>query len=331
MTLKELARILNVSVSTVSKALRNSPEISPDTIQKVKELAKLNHYVPNTLAQNLKGRKTKTIGVVIPSILPQFFAKALHGIETKASELGYGIIICISNESLEKEKQSLKTLVNGRVDGLIVSLSRETQASMDIEHVMDLKNYKIPLVLFDRVLDAIECDKVSINDSLQAEQATMELYKSGCRQIAYVSGIPKTSVNDERLNGYKEALKRVNLKEQIIQFEESNFQDKKIQKLLKDGKLDGILASDELSGIKSMKAGLSAGFSIPNDFSVIGFTNGIMGEQFIPSLTVVDQHAEEQGKLALETMVDRIEEKLPPEKFHYKLDTSIIRRGSTKN
>ncbi|MEO2126680.1 MAG: LacI family DNA-binding transcriptional regulator [Christiangramia sp.] len=328
-TLKELSKLLNVSISTVSKALRDSPEISPETRKKVKELAELNQYVPNALAQNLKNRKTKTIGVIIPSILPHFFAKALHGIETKAAELGYGIIICISNESREKEAESIKRLMNGRVDGLILSLSRETQASKDTSHIMDILKYRIPLVLFDRVLEEIDCDKVSINDALQAEQATIKLFQQSCRKIVYCTGISNTSVDDQRKTGYLQALESLKLDSNFVEFDTPEVASAAIQKLLKQDKMDAVLASDELSAILAMKSILKSGYRIPEDVAIIGFTNGSMSEHFVPSLTTVDQHAEEQGSLALETMVDRIEGKLPADKLNYKLETSIIQRDST--
>ncbi len=329
-TLKELSKLLNVSVSTVSKALNDSPEISDKTRERVKELAALNHYVPNVVAQNLKLRQTRTIGVIIPAILPHFFAQALHGIETKATELGYKIVICISNESREKEAESLQTLVRGGVDGLIMSLSQETQASMDIQHLKDLYNYKIPLVLFDRVLDNFLCDKICINDSLQAEQATTELFNSGCKKVAYISRISHTSVDDQRKNGYLEAVKKQDAMKKFIDFEHDDFPDDYVRDLIKDQNYDGFLASDELSAILTMKSILNSGLKIPEDVCIIGFTNGLMSEHFLPSLSTVDQHDEEQGKLAMETMVNRIEGKLPPESMEYKLETSIIHRNSTR-
>ncbi|CAL67113.1 LacI family DNA-binding transcriptional regulator [Christiangramia forsetii] len=329
-TLKELAKQLNVSISTVSKALNDSPEISPQTRKKVKELADLNYYVPNVLAQNLKTSHTKTIGVIIPAILPHFFAEALHGIETKASELGYRIIICISNESIQKEAESIKTLINGQVDGLIMSLSKETQAKMDIDHIKTLFNHKVPLVLFDRVLDQISCDKIQINDSLQAELATMELYNSGCKKIAFFSGISNTSVSNERKQGYLAALKNLDIKEKVISFDPEKFPEKKLVGLISRKEIDSVLASDELGAILVMKSALDAGYKIPKDLSVIGFTNGTMSKHFRPSLSTVDQHAQDQGKLALETMVDRIEGKLSEKFSNYTLETSIIHRDSTR-
>lgn len=329
-TLKELAKILDVSVSTVSKALNNSPEISKQTRLKVKELADLNHYVPNILAQNLKNRHTKTIGVIIPDILPNFFAEAIYGIESQASERGYRVIICISNESIQKEEESIKTLINGQVDGLIMSLSKETQSKMKIEHLKSIFHHKVPLLLFDRVLPQIDCDKIVINDALQAEQAVMTLYDSGCKNIAYFSRITHTSVDDERRVGYIKAIEKLELSINQVNFNSEEFPDQKLKWLVKENKMDGVLASDELGAILVMKSALKAGIKIPDELSVIGFNNGQMSEHFTPSLSAVDQHPQEQGKVALNTIVDRIEGKLSEEFVEFKQETSIIRRESIK-
>lgn len=329
-TLKELAKLMNVSTSTVSKALNDSPEISVATKNKVNEIAALHSYVPNAIAQNLKMQQTKTIGVIIPAILPHFFAEALHAIETRASELGYRIIICISNECIQKEAESIKTLLKGQVDGLIISLSQETQAKRITEHLKPIFNQDVPLVLFDRVLNNIDCDKVLINDSLQAMRATMELWNSGCRKLAYFSGISDTSVDNERRKGYQKAIQNLGIAESIVDFKPSDFPYLELKRLLEKNQIDGILASDELSAILVMKSALNSGFKIPEDLSVIGFSNGIMGENFRPSLSTVDQLAPEQGRLSLETMVNRIEDKLPPSHVQHRLETSIIHRNSTR-
>lgn len=330
-TLKELAKLLGLSVSTVSKSLSDSHEISRETRERVKSLANSLHYIPNIIGRNLKSRQTKTIGVIIPDILSHFFAKALYGMESKASELGYKIIVSISNESLAKERESIQTLISGSVDGIIMSLCQETQAKMEIDHIKEVLDYHIPLVLFDRVLSIIQCDKVSINDSLQAEQATTELINSGCKNIAYMSGIPNTSVDDQRKQGYLNVSKRFGFSKQVIHFDRKDFPHEKLKQLIKNKKIEAVIAADELSAIIIMKSILHSGFRIPEDVSVIGFTNGIMSEHFFPSLSTIDQHEEEQGCLAMETMIDRIQGKLPIEPLEYKLNTSIIHRDSTRN
>ncbi|WP_300434701.1 LacI family DNA-binding transcriptional regulator [Christiangramia sp.] len=331
LTLKELAKLLNVSISTVSKALSGSPEISLETKERVQTLAKTLNYVPNSLGRNLKFSQTKTIGVIIPDILSHFFAKALYGMELMASELGYKIIIAISNDSLNKERDSIQTLISGSVDGIIMSLSQETQAKMEIEHLKDVLDHQIPLVLFDRVLSIIPCDKISINDFTQAEQATMELIDAGCNKITYMTGIPNTSVDDQRKQGYLNAVKKFGLPKQVIKFDQKNFPHAILKDLLQQNKIDAAIAADELSAILIMKSVIQSGFIIPDDISIIGFTNGIMGENFLPSLSTVDQHEEKQGCLAMETIIARIQGKLPETPVHYKLKTSIIHRESTRN
>ena len=163
-TLKQIAKELNVSVSTVSKALNDSPEISEQTKTKIKEYAKLKNYKPNVIGLNLKNRKTKTIGVIIPNILNSFFAKVFSGIEKVADAKGYNVIMCISNESLEKEAHTLEMLSNGTIDGFILSVSEEAQKQNNYDHFKEIINDGTPIVMFDRIADGIDCDKVIVDD-----------------------------------------------------------------------------------------------------------------------------------------------------------------------
>ena len=176
-TLKELAKQLNVSVSTVSKALNGSPEISEVTAKRIKELAKHLNYQPNKIALSLKSNQTKTIGVIIPDIMNRFFAKVLYSIQQEATNLGYNIITCISNESYEKERDSLKILANGSVDGFVMALSEETQKKEQYDHINEVLANNIPVVLFDRVSDKLNCDKVVANDVESIEDAVNTLFK----------------------------------------------------------------------------------------------------------------------------------------------------------
>lgn len=328
-TLKELAKTLNLSVSTVSKALNNSHEISTRTKERVKQLAVLNNYVPNSLAQSLKYQKTRTIGVIIPDVLAHFFAKALHGIEHTASSMGYKIIICISNESTEKESESINTFINGSVDGVIMSLARETQASNNYEHLMKLKHHNIPLVLFDRITDNFDCDKITINDHDIAGEATMDLLDSGRTNIIYLSTIFNTSVDRQRQAGYIKALKEAGKEPLIKHIFNKDEIGKDLAELLKQQQVDGILAADEFTAVSAMKTVINEGYRVPEDISFIGFTNGLMGENFIPSLTAVNQQAEDQGRLAVETIVNRIQDPNETKPTKTVIKTSIVHRGST--
>ena len=162
-TLKELAKLLNISVSTVSKALNDSHEISEFTKKRVNELAEKLNYKPNRIAQQLKTNKTKTVGVILPTVINPFFAEVLHGIETAATNHDYDIIVCLSNEALKKEKRSLELLSNGSVDGFIFAVARETQVKKQTDHIRAIIDSKIPLLMFDRVINDIQCDKVIVN------------------------------------------------------------------------------------------------------------------------------------------------------------------------
>lgn len=328
-TLKELAKQLDLSVSTVSKALNDSMEISDTTKTRVQELAKIHEYMPNSFAQGLKFKKTKTLGVIVPAILPNFFSMVLDGIEETATKLGYKITIYISKESLEKEKQAIDMLIRSQVDGILLSPSRETQASQNTEHLKYPKRYGIPIVMFDRLMEGIKADKISINDKLEAELATLDLLKSGCKKIAYISGIWNTSVNENRKYGYKKALKHQQYSEMIFEVNSDNYTPEVFKSFLDNKDIDGILTSDELTTVLTARNILKCGLRIPQDISLIGFTNGKMGETFVPSISTIDQKAKEQGELAVSTMVDRIEGLLPAAPLEFTLKANIIHREST--
>jgi LacI family transcriptional regulator len=328
-TLKDLAKILNLAVSTVSKAINNSPEISELTKIKVQNTARLYNYTPNKSAQNLKSKRTKTIGVIVPDLLSHFFAMAIHGIETEANSKGYKIIICLSNESRDKESESINTLINGSVDGLIISLSKETQITGDYGHFEEALKYNFPIVLFDRTFERMICDKISINDQLAAKEATEHLLKTGCKNIIFLSTISGTSVGEKRKMGYLDGLKNTGIQSCILNIENYNSFEKLLLQQLRDIKVDGVVAADELSAISTIKYALKNSFKIPEDISVIGFTNGILAENYVPSLTAVDQQAKEQGIMAANTLIKRLERKIPVEPVNHTLKTSIIQRQST--
>ena len=291
--------------------------------------ARLYNYTPNKSAQNLKSKTTKTIGVIVPELLSHFFAMAIHGIETEANSKGYKIIICLSNETREKESESIKTLINGSVDGLIISLSKETQITGDYGHFEQAIKYDFPIVLFDRTFERMICDKISINDQLAAKEATEHLLKTGCKNIIFLSTISGTSVGEKRKMGYLDGLKNTGIQSCILNIENYNSFEKLLLQQLQNIKVDGIIAADELSAISTIKHALKNSFKIPEDISVIGFTNGVLAENYVPSLTVVDQQATEQGTMAANTLIKRLETKNPIEPIHQTLKTSIIQRQST--
>ena len=329
-TLKDLARILEVSISTVSKALNDNPEISIETRNRIRELAESYKYVPNKIAQSLKSKSTKTIGVIIPAILLEFFSKVLYGIEVEATKRGYKIIICLSNELYQKESESIDTFINGSVDGIILSVAEETQKLKKYIHFEKSINYEVPMVMFDRVAKEIECDKVTVDDFEGAYKATKYLSKIGSKNIVFINPIPNISVGQLREEGYNKAVLELKYKPCVIEVNSYDLIEAALTNILKDRKIDGIVTADEYSAILAINIARLNGYKIPEDISIIGFTNGLMAEHSIPSLTVVSQHAENIGKLAVKTLLNRIEGKSAKDSVHQIVKTKIIERNSTK-
>lgn len=332
-TLKQIAAELHVSVSTVSKALNGSPEISEPTRQRIQEYAQLRNYKPNVTGLNLKNRKTKTIGVIIPNILNPFFAKAFSGIEKAAEAKGYNVITCISNESLAKEIHALDMLSNGTIDGFILSIAEEAQALQSFEHLTQIVEDGIPMVMFDRVADGVRCDKVIVDDYESAVHATEHLIKTGCKKIALLSAIDNLSVGKLRAKGYYEALRRNTIKvdESLVLLTDSTDAfDAKFPSFFEKHQIDGIFAVDEHASVTAMKAGVKKGYKIPEQLSMIGFADGVWSKRLTPSLSTVSQHGPEIGAAAANLLIERLESK--DETFEPKtviIKTELRQREST--
>ncbi len=331
-TLKQIAAELGVSVSTVSKALNNSPEISDLTKKKIREYAKLRNYKPNPIGLSLKNRKTKTIGVVIPNILNPFFAKVFSGIEKTAEAKGYKVITCISNESLEKEIHAFEVLGNGSIDGFIVSVSEGAQKAGQYDHFSAVIDQGMPVVLFDRVIDELPCDKVIVDDLESAVNAVQHLISLGCRKIALFSSIDNLSVGKLRAKGYERALKQagmpINPDLVIRTYSEKSF-DEKAGRLFSVQKVDGIFAVDEHASVYAMKQGLLNGYKIPDDLAVIGFADGLWSRRLTPSLSTVSQHGPEIGAAAVNLLINRLEGHTGPWQT-VEIKTELRRRDSTR-
>lgn len=333
-TLKHLAEQLNVSVSTVSKALHDSDEISPETIERVKALAKFLNYKPNKLAVSLKNSKTNTIGVIIPNILNHFFAKALYAIEEEATRQGYSIITCVSNELYEKEINSLHVLSNGSVDGFIMSISEGTQIADNVTHINALLNQNIPLVLFDRVSDAIDCDKVIIDDYDAAYQATNHLLAEGRKHIVLISKIDDLNVGKLRTNGYLKALnlaKDYESEPVIIKIKNNDSPEAQIEQLFnKFPTVDGILAIDNTSGVVALQKALKLNYSIPKDLSIIGFSDENVLQFTDPKLSTISQHTIDIGKTSVDLLLNRLNDPDKSSKITKTIKTKLVLRGTTK-
>ncbi|MFT6748947.1 MAG: LacI family transcriptional regulator [Flavobacterium sp.] len=309
-TLKQIAKELGVSVSTVSKALNDSPEISEPTKIRVQEYAKLKNYKPNVIGLNLKNRSTKTIGVIIPNIMNSFFAKVFSGIEKVADERGYKVITCISNESLEKEIGALEMLSNGTIDGFIVSVSEEAQKLQQFRHFQTIINEGTPIVMFDRIADEVSCNKVVVDDLDSAVNATSHLIQLGCRRIAFFSSIQNLSVGKLRKNGYEKAFEDKGLivdKNLVLCTNTIEEFDEKMEAFFKNNKIDGIFAIDEHTTLMAMRFGMKHGYKIPEDLQVIGFADGLWSRRMTTTISTVSQHGPEIGEEAARLLIEELE------------------------
>ena len=333
-TLKQIAKELGVSVSTVSKALNGSPEISEPTKQRVQEYAKLKNYKPNVIGLNLKNRSTKTIGVLIPNILNSFFAKVFSGIEKIADEKGYKVITCITNESLEKEINALEMLSNGTIDGFILSVSEESQKLQKFNHFTTIINEGTPIVMFDRIADEVNCDKVIVDDFESAMNATEHLIKSGCKKIALLSAIDNLSVGKLRAQGFYKALENNGIKvdEKLVILANDNEEfNKRIGGFFIKNKPDGVFALDEHASVTAMKLGIQNGYKIPQDLSIIGFADGVWSRRMTPSLSTVSQHGPEIGEVAAQLLIEKLESKEEAVTFTTTtIKTELRQRDSTR-
>ena len=338
-TLKEIAEQLNISVTTVSKALKDYPDVSKKTKGKVKELAKTLNYRPNTFAVNLRTKESKTIGLIIPVIVHHFFSNVIKGIVSQAEKKGYLVIILQSNESYELEKKQIDLLISQRVDGILISLANETA---DFKHLNEVINQDKPIVMFDKIAKIVNCSKVIIDDRKAAYMATQHLIDTGCRRVAHFRGalLPQNSI--DRFLGYKKALLDNDLPYDpslvyICECGDKSFEEGKMNanKLLEDhDDVDGIFINTDLVAIGAMTEFNRQGVKIPDDISIVGFSNWFMSSVISPSLSTIDQPGYEMGKTAFKQLykeIKAIKKNKPKAIKTITLETALVKRASTKN
>lgn len=308
-TIKELALELKLSVSTVSKALHDSYEISEETKQRVLATAGKLNYVPNPYASSLRGRKSKNIGVVIPEVADSFFSLAINGIESVAKEKGYHVLICLTHESFENEKTILKEFQGGRVDGVLMSVSRETSHS---DHITDLIANEVPLVFFDRVREDVDTAKIVTDDFESGYKATDHLARQGCYNIAFLGISECLSISSKRLEGYLQALKDHKLKAEkknIILCTNDAKQNLPVIKKILQQKFRplGVVASVEKLTTPVYMACAALQLNIPRDVKIVCFSNLETASILHPSLTTITQPAFEMGKRAAALLFKSLE------------------------
>ncbi|WP_430898275.1 MULTISPECIES: LacI family DNA-binding transcriptional regulator [unclassified Paraflavitalea] len=315
-TIKDIAKALGVSTSTVSRALRDSYEISPETKQMVIECAERLNYRPNPIAQSLKEKRTRSIGVVVCEIANNFFSQIINGIESIAYDKGYNVIISQSHESYEREIMDLQYLTSRSVDGLLISLSTETS---DVSHLKALNEKGLPIVLFDRVSSEINAPSVVIDNFKGAYEATEHLIFNGYRRIAAISNSEFLSISNERIAGYKQALENygIAVDPQLIKhcfyggMIYSEIEEAVNELMVLKQKPDAVFtASDKLTTgcLKTIKR---RGLRVPEEIAIIGFSNTEIAELIEPHLSVIRQPALEMGQSAIQLLLQQIESKRP--------------------
>ena len=310
-TILDIAEALGVTPSTVSRALNNHPNISEETKKLVQDCAKRMRYRRNSTAYSLRTGKTKTVGVIVPRINSHFISSVIGGIETAANQAGYNIIICQSNENIEAEIKAVRTLLAKRIDGMLASISLETNNS---EHFREVVNLKVPLVFFDRACPELSVSSVTVDDFKGAYKATEHLVKQGCRRIAYFGGNTGLAIYRRRLEGYQQALLNLQIPvDENLMVTTNQLTDTTgsmlIEEMFQKQKLpDGICSSNDNLAAGAMKFLKSRRIKIPEQVAVIGFSNALFSQWMTPTLSTVDQHSELMGIHAINLLLDEIEQ-----------------------
>ncbi len=333
MNLKQLAKELNLSFSTVSKALRDSHEISVATKNKVLAKAKELNYHVNPLASNFRKQKSETIAVIIPEVVNDFFGPVINGIESIAQEKGYHVLICLTHEDVQKEITLTNILQNGRVDGILMSVSEQTS---DTRHLQAINEKEIPIVFFDRIVELPGAPKVITDDYNCGITATEHLFEKGCKRIAFLSISQNLSITNQRMNGYLQVLKNKNVVPEnalMISCDRDDVKNKDLIRNLLQNKdrPDGIFATIEKLALTTYEICEELQLNIPNDVKVITFSNSYAASLLNPSLTSITQPAYEMGRESaaiLFKLIDKKGHQFIQEKTI--LNSSLVERNSTK-
>lgn len=331
-TIHDIAKALSIDSSTVSRALNDSPRVTKQTKERILTKAKELGYQRNLLASNLRKKKTNTIGVVVPRISRHFFSSVIQGIEETTHLSGYNVIICQSLENLDREKKIIETLAANRVDGILISVSMETNSK---DHFSVLENNKIPYVFFDRHLDSESDANVLIDDFKGGFEATEHLILNGCKKIVHFSGPQEQAIYKNRLLGYKAALQKYNIgfdEDYVITSRLMENDGYKNVSNIVNRKLtfDAIFAANDLSAIGAMKSLKEKQIKIPEDVAIVGFSNEPISSVIEPSLTTIDQSGFNLGVTATNLLFKSIAKKENFKQETVILQTNLIKRNSSK-
>lgn len=335
-TLREIANTLGLSIATVSKALKGYSDISIETKQKVKKLAEQLNYKPNSYAQSLQSKESKTIGLIVPEIVHHFFSNVILGVVKTAEKHGYLVITLQSDEKYEVEKTQIEQLLNKNVDAILMSLADNT---VDHKHVESIRESGVSVVLFDKISKLINCHKVVINDEKAAFEATNYLIETGCKKIAHIRGVLKPQTTIDRLKGYRKALEHNDIEfDKNLVFEATNLSLKDGQRIAqtifdKHKDVDGVFVLTDLIASGVLMKFNELGVKVPEEISVIGFSNWLITQLTTPTLSTVDQPGFKMGQAAFNLLLDEIYNLKNNKEVNYRtveIPTKVIARNSTK-
>ncbi|MFP9118310.1 LacI family DNA-binding transcriptional regulator [Flavobacterium sp. RNTU_13] len=334
-TLKEIAELLGIAPTTVSKALKDYPDVSEKTRREVRELAERLGYSPNSFAVNLRTKESKTIGLIIPEVVHHFFSNVITGIIEEAEKSGYLVIILQSGESPEMERKQVDLLLDKRVDGILMALTND---SNDDDHIRKIIKRDMPLVLFDKISKLLPCSKVLINDQKAAMQAVQHLIDIGCKKIAHIRGPLNPQNSIDRFLGYKKALEKNGLTFdpslvypcRNVTYEEGRAFAERIHKEHPD--VDGIFCITDLVAVGVISYFNEHNIRIPQDVALIGFSNWFISQVITPKLSSIRQPDHEMGVEAARVLLKEINQRkhnIPVVPELIELETGLVIREST--
>lgn len=329
-TIKDIARALNVSPSTVSRALKDNPDISKDTRDLIHAYAQEHNYKPNALAINLRASRSNTIGVIVPQLVHHFFSCVLSGIETAATKAGYNILLAQSNESYEQEVVIVHSFLAARVCGVIASLAKETS---HYEHYQELLDNNIPIVFYDRICTGLKTERVVVDDYAGSFAAVEYMIQTGCKRILFYGADPHLEITKNRRNGYLDAMRKYKIPVDDAMIKLCDSRERAIaitpDILESNDRPDGFFAINDETASGILYACKLVGTKVPEEVSICGFTDGAIAQNTDPKLTTVEQHGEEVGKRAFSILIEKIEGH--EERTNNKIvRTNLVVRGTTK-
>lgn len=335
LTMKDIARELGISVSTVSRALQDSPRISSERRAMIQQFAREHNFTPNVLAESLRHSKVqplKVIGVIIPEFTHFYFSSVLAGIEEEASSRGYRIMVALSSESYEREVRICQSFYENKVCGIIVSQAKDTRRYDHFERLMEAG---VPLVFYDRICTGVNASRVVVDDYMGAFNAVSHLIETGCKRIAFYGSAPTLEISKNRFNGYKDALLKNGLSydERLTRICDNRADAETITPELLQGEIipDGFFAVNDDTAIGILYTAKRMGFRVPDDISICGFTNGQRAVACDPMLTTVEQRGVKVGEEAADILIDQVEGILPRDKAERRIvRTRLIVRGTTR-